>query len=90
VDLPALHFEAAYYQGIEFCIRNGIDVFESGAQGEHKISRGFMPERTASFHYLREEGFRAAIAQYLERERAVLDEYRQEVAQHDPFRAEPA
>ena len=90
VDLPALHFEAAYYQGIEFCIRNGIDVFESGAQGEHKISRGFMPEQTASFHYLREEGFRAAIARYLERERAVLADYREEVAQHDPYRTEPA
>jgi hypothetical protein len=85
-DLPALHFEAAYYQGIEHCIGHGLEVFESGAQGEHKISRGFMPVRTRSHHYLREEAFRAAIAQYLDRERTLLDAYREQVAQHDPYR----
>jgi len=85
-DLPALHFEAAYYQGIEYAIRNGIEVFESGAQGEHKISRGFIPVRTRSWHYLRDESFRAAIAGYLDRERAWQDGYREQLAQHDPFR----
>jgi len=85
-DLPALHFEAAYYQGIEYAIRNGIDVFESGAQGEHKISRGFMPVRTHSWHYLRDEAFRSAIAEYLERERAWQAGYREQLAQHDPHR----
>jgi predicted N-acyltransferase len=85
-DLPGLHFEAAYYQGIEHCIAHGLDVFESGAQGEHKISRGFMPVRTRSFHHLREEVFRAAIAQYLDREQALLEEYREQVRQHDPYR----
>ena len=85
-DLPGLHFEAAYYQGIEYAITNGIDVFESGAQGEHKISRGFKPERTRSFHHLREEAFRAAIGQYLDRERAWQAEYRDQLAEHDPFR----
>ena len=88
-DLPALHFEAAYYQGIEHCIGHGLEVFESGAQGEHKISRGFEPVRTRSFHHLREEAFRAAIAQYLDREGALLDEYREQVAQHDPYRLDP-
>ena len=85
-DLPALHFEAAYYQGIEYAIGNGIEVFESGAQGEHKISRGFTPERTRSYHYLHEEAFRAAIGQYLHREQAWQAEYREQLTAHDPFR----
>jgi predicted N-acyltransferase len=85
-ELPALHFEAAYYQGIDHCIKRGLNVFESGAQGEHKVSRGFMPVRTRSFHHLREPVFRNAIAQYLDRERALLDEYREQVARHDPYR----
>ena len=87
-EIPALHFEAAYYQGIEHCIRHGIEVFESGAQGEHKISRGFMPARTRSWHYLRDATFRAAIAEHLERERAWQAGYRGQLAQHDPFREE--
>jgi predicted N-acyltransferase len=69
-EIPGLHFETAYYQGIEYCIRHRIDVFESGAQGEHKISRGFVPRQTGSYHYLRDERFRGAVAGYLERERA--------------------
>jgi predicted N-acyltransferase len=85
--VPGLHFETAYYQGIEFCIANGIGVFESGAQGEHKISRGFRPAPTRSFHYLREETFRAPIARYLQQERAWMREYREQLARHDPFRA---
>ena len=72
-DVPGLHFEAAYYQGIEYCIRNGIDVFESGAQGEHKVSRGFMPSKTRSCHYLGNDTFREAIAKFLARETNWLD-----------------
>ncbi|MDT8322115.1 MAG: GNAT family N-acetyltransferase [Xanthomonadales bacterium] len=84
--IPGLHFEAAYYQGIELCIREGIAVFEPGAQGEHKVSRGFVPVKTRSFHLVRDARFRAAIAQYLEREAGWLDEYRGELATHEPFR----
>ncbi len=85
-DIPALHFEAAYYQGIEYCIQNGIEVFESGAQGEHKISRGFMPVRTRSCHYVRNNAFREAIAEFLSRETGWLDDYRDELLQHSPYR----
>jgi predicted N-acyltransferase len=89
-ELPGLHFETAYYQGIEYCIRNGIAVFESGAQGEHKISRGFLPRQTRSWHFVRDPRFREAVAQYLARERDWMREYREQLAQHDPYRADPA
>jgi predicted N-acyltransferase len=88
-QVPGLHFETAYYQGIEFCIANGIGVFESGAQGEHKISRGFRPAATHSFHYLREAAFREPIARYLRQEKAWMLGYREQLAQHDPFRHDP-
>ncbi|MCU0988565.1 MAG: GNAT family N-acetyltransferase [Xanthomonadales bacterium] len=88
-QVPGLHFETAYYQGIEFCIANGIGVFESGAQGEHKISRGFRPAATHSFHYLREAAFREPIARYLRQEKVWMLEYREQLAQHDPFRHDP-
>ncbi|PID62940.1 MAG: GNAT family N-acetyltransferase [Gammaproteobacteria bacterium] len=64
----SLHFEACYYQGIEFCIEQGIARFEPGAQGEHKITRGFEPTLTASAHYIAHPEFRAAIADFLLRE----------------------
>ncbi|MBX2880290.1 MAG: GNAT family N-acetyltransferase [Granulosicoccus sp.] len=63
-----LHFEACYYQGIEYCIDHGIDRFEPGAQGEHKITRGFVPTITYSAHYIRHPGFRDAIADFLNQE----------------------
>jgi len=85
-DIPGLHFEAAYYQGIEYCIRNGIDVFESGAQGEHKVARGFMPSGTHSFHHVGNEAFREAIATFLAREAVWLDDYRVELLKHNPYR----
>jgi len=64
----SLHFEACYYQGIEYCIAHQIDNFEPGAQGEHKITRGFVPTITRSAHYIRHPGFRDAIANYLAQE----------------------
>jgi len=85
-EVPGLHFEAAYYQGIEYCIRNGLDVFESGAQGEHKVSRGFMPVRTRSWHFIGRENFREAIAEFLARETDWLDDYRDELMKHSPYR----
>lgn len=85
-EIPGLHFETAYYQGIEFCIANGIEVFESGAQGEHKIPRGFLPTRTCSVHHVEHALFREAIAEHLEREKAWLDEYREQLGKQDPFR----
>jgi predicted N-acyltransferase len=87
-EISGLHFETAYYQGIEYCIREGLDVFESGAQGEHKISRGFVPVATRSYHYIAAQDFRRAIADYLEKERSWMSEYREQLAPHEPFRAD--
>lgn len=70
----SLHFEACYYQGIEFCIENGIDVFEPGAQGEHKITRGFEPTITRSAHYIAHPGFREAIAGFLDEETPYVEQ----------------
>jgi len=64
-----LHFEACYYQGIEYCIQNNIARFEPGAQGEHKITRGFVPTLTESAHFIVHPGFREAISQYLSEEK---------------------
>jgi predicted N-acyltransferase len=89
-EVPGLHFEAAYYQGIEYAIRNGIDVFESGAQGEHKVARGFTPVKTRSFHFVENESFREAIAAFLTREKHWLDEYRDELLRHSPYRQDLA
>ena len=85
-NIPALHFELAYYQGIEYCIQHGLDVFESGAQGEHKIGRGFAPSRTCSYHHIEHPVFRAAIAEHLQREERWLDSYGQQLDNRVPFR----
>ena len=70
-DYHSLHFETCYHQGIEFCIERGIERFEPGTQGEHKVSRGFEPTITWSAHYIADADFRAAIAEYLERPRVL-------------------
>ena len=89
-EFPGLHFETAYYQGIEFCLRHGIEVFESGAQGEHKIPRGFLPVRTRSCHHVEHPAFRAAIARHLEQEKAWIDAYREQLDAADPYRRDGA
>ena len=66
--IPGLHFETCYYQGLEYCINRGLRRFEPGAQGEHKISRGFLPTKTWSLHWIRHPRFRSAIADFLARE----------------------
>ncbi len=85
-DYHSLHFEACYHQGIEFCIERRIERFEPGTQGEHKVSRGFEPAMTWSAHYIADPDFRAAIAEYLEREGAAVDAYALEVQAHVPYR----
>ncbi len=84
-NIAGLHFEACYYQGIEYCLRNGLKVFEPGAQGEHKIARGFLPTMTHSFHYIRDARFRAAVADALQREAEGLLDYREELLEHSPY-----
>ncbi len=82
---PGLHFETCYYQGIDYCIRHGLRRFEPGAQGEHKIARGFLPARTRSFHWLAHAGLHQAVAQALDRERQWLHRYESSLLAHTPF-----
>ena len=84
--VPNLHFEACYYQAIEFCIERGIQVFEGGAQGEHKLSRGFLPVQTVSAHWLKHAEFARAVEQFLARETAGVDRYLDELNDRAPFR----
>ncbi len=83
--VPGLHFEACYYQGIDYCLRHGLQRFEPGAQGEHKLARGFLPAMTRSFHYLADTRFRAAVADALAHEAAALHAYRDELLLHSPY-----
>jgi uncharacterized protein len=85
-DYHSLHFEACYYQGIDYCIREGLARFEPGTQGEHKIARGFSPSPVWSLHEIVEPAFRSAIREYLGRERAAVAAYMQAAGEHVPFR----
>ncbi len=82
----ALHFETCYYQGIEYCIESGKETFEPGTQGEHKISRGFVPVETWSAHWLRQPEFFSAIGNYLDEESRHVDRYMEAVSDHSPYR----
>ncbi|RMF98951.1 MAG: GNAT family N-acetyltransferase, partial [Gammaproteobacteria bacterium] len=84
----SLHFETCYYQGIDYCIREGLQRFEPGTQGEHKIARGFAPVATWSLHWLSHPGFAAAVADYLQRERDYVLDYMDVVREHLPYRRE--
>jgi predicted N-acyltransferase len=81
-----LHFECCYYQGIEYCIDQQLQWFDPGAQGEHKLSRGFLPTLTWSAHWLVEIQFHAAIEQFLEQERPYIKAYQSQMMAHSPFK----
>jgi len=81
-----LHFELCYYQGIEFAIERGLSLFEAGAQGEHKLARGFLPVVTYSAHEIRHPAFRRAIEHYIAEERAMISYELAEYMDHDPYR----
>jgi hypothetical protein len=83
---PFLHFEVCYYQAIDFAIKRGLKTVEAGAQGEHKIARGYLPQTTYSAHYIADPDLRRAIADYLKRERAYVAEAGRELAETAPFR----
>lgn len=87
-DYHSLHFETCYYQGIEYCIRNGLRLFEPGTQGEHKIARGFVPSEVWSGHWLSDSRFAAAVDRYLASERQHIDQYIDVVHDHTPYRRE--
>ena len=81
-----LHFEVCYYQAIDFAIQHGLKVVEAGAQGEHKLARGYLPHTTYSAHYIADPDLRRAIADYLKRERAYVAEAGRELTELGPFR----
>ncbi|HFD12698.1 MAG TPA: N-acetyltransferase [Crenotrichaceae bacterium] len=85
-DIPCLHFELCYYQGHEYCIEHQIQHFEPGAQGEHKISRGFVPTETSSYHWIAHQGFKHAIRRHVQKEGQHLKAYMSELAAHSPYR----
>jgi hypothetical protein len=85
-EYAQLHFELCYYQGIEFCIEQGLARFDAGAQGEHKLARGFEPVFTRSLHHIEHPGFREAIAAFLQREQAAMRRYHAEAAATLPYR----
>ncbi len=81
-----LHFEVCYYSAMEYCIAQGLSRFEAGAQGEHKLARGFRPTTTYSAHWLSHPEFSRAITNYLEHEQIQVDHYIDELNEHSPFR----
>ena len=85
--VPLLHFEACYYQAIEFAIAQRLSVFEGGAQGEHKLFRGLLPVQAASAHWLAHPRFTRAIEDYLARETTGIGQYVNELNEHSPFKA---
>ncbi len=84
--VPFLHFETCYYQAIDFAIAHGLKRVEAGAQGEHKLLRGYMPTPTYSVHHIVHPGLRRAVGDYLVREREAVSDQIQTLAQYGPFR----
>lgn len=84
--VSGLHFETCYMQAIEYCISHGISRFEGGAQGEHKLSRGMLPARTYSAHWIRDTRYARAIADFLEHETLAIEGYADELAEHSPYK----
>jgi uncharacterized protein len=88
-NFHSLHFEACYYQGIEYCIEKKLQRFEPGTQGEHKVPRGFVPTLTHSAHYIADPRFAAAIRDYAQREARGVDNYAAAVNEHVPYHRTP-
>ena len=86
-DFHSLHFEACYYQGLDYCIQHGLQHFEPGAQGEHKISRGFLPTRTWSAHWISHPEFKQAIQAFCAQEQREMEHYISELNTHSPFKS---
>jgi uncharacterized protein len=84
--VPCLHFEACYYQPLAWCLANGYQRFEGGAQGEHKMARGLLPVVTTSAHWLRDPRFASAVADFLASEGAGIDNYVNELRERNPFK----
>lgn len=85
-DHPALHFELCYYRAIDFAIERGLRTVEAGAQGSHKLARGYLPTETHSLHWIRDEGFRDAVAQFVAAEREAVAEEIEVLTEYGPFK----
>jgi predicted N-acyltransferase len=83
---PCLHFELCYYQAMELAIEMELDRVEAGAQGEHKLARGYLPTQTHSLHWVRDPGFADAVAEYLRAEQAAVAEEIEILTDYGPFR----
>lgn len=85
---PCLHFEACYYQAIDFAIAHGLKRVEAGAQGEHKLARGYLPTQTYSLHWIADKGFARAVSQYLDEEKRAIGEEIEILTEYGPFKKE--
>lgn len=85
-EIAFLHFELCYYQGIEYCITNNLNRFDAGAQGEHKISRGFKPVETTSYHWIKDHQFRGAIREFIIQESSFISSSIDELSERLPFK----
>jgi hypothetical protein len=86
--IPNLHFETCFYQPIEYCIRNRLQRFEAGAQGEHKLNRGLIPTPVLSMHWLSHSGFFDAVQRYTQSEWEHVEQYQTMLQAHSPYRKE--
>ena len=84
--VDCLHFEACYYQPLQWCMQHGVQRFEGGAQGEHKMARALMPTSTHSGHWLADHRFAQAVAEFLEREGRGVDNYMAHLDERNPFK----
>lgn len=85
-SLPGLHFETCYYQGIDYCLREGLTIFEPGAQGEHKLARGFLPTFVHSRHWIADPDFAEALGRWCAEETRSVQRYAATLAMHSPFK----
>ena len=85
-NIPYLHFELCYYQAIDYAIANNIKIVEAGAQGEHKLQRGYMPEKIWSLHWIKDQQFSKAINKYLDEEISLMNKQKKDLEQFAPFK----
>ncbi len=85
-EIPYLHFELCYYQAIDYAIKNNIKIVEAGAQGEHKLQRGYMPQKTWSAHWIKNNEFRNAIERFLNEESKIIDKYKKNLEDFAPYK----
>ena len=84
--IPYLHFELCYYQAIDYAIKEKIKIVEAGAQGSHKLQRGYMPEKTWSLHWIKNKKFKEAISNFLDEEIKIIEKQKKNLEQFSPFK----